>query len=173
MADFINVNQVLENLSLKNSMMAVEFGCGSADFTIALAKKLSHGRVVAIDIQEEKLSVVKSKALFQSLNNIATVLADLEAPGGSTLKDASQDVVLIPNVLFQAENKSAIITEARRILKLKGILLIIDWLKIGPFSPKKITAGPDEVKKIVDDLGFSLKKELAVGDYHYALILSK
>ncbi len=170
--DFLKVNEVLNYLDLKDSMMAVEFGCGSADFTIALAKKLSKGRVYALDIQEEKLSALKSKVALHGFNNVFMILCDLESPNGSTLQSDSLDIVLIPNVLFQAENKNAIIEEAKRILKAGGNLLVIDWLKKGPFSPKEGMVNPDEIKKIADNLGFSLKKEFAVGDYHYALLFS-
>jgi len=154
-------------------MLAAEFGCGSAAFTIALAKKLSKGRVYALDIQEEKLSALKGSTAKQNFSNVLTVLCDLEAPNGSTLQADSMDVVLIPNVLFQAENKHAIIEEAKRVLKLGGQLLVIDWSKEGPFSPKAGMIHSDEVKKIADVLGVTFKKEFAAGDYHYALLFTK
>jgi ubiquinone/menaquinone biosynthesis C-methylase UbiE len=173
MPDSLNVSGVLDYLDLKEHMTAAEFGCGSADFTIALVKKLYKGKVYALDIQEEKLSALTSKLHLGKLNNVSMVLCDLEAPNGSTLQSNSLDVVLIPNVLFQAENKSAIIEEAKRILKSGGELLVIDWLKKAPFSPKEGMVSPDEVKKMTGQLGFSLKKEFAVGDYHYALLFTK
>ena len=75
--------------------------------------------------------------------------------------------------MFQSENKHAIIEEAKRILKVGGQLLIIDWLKESPFSPREDLVSPDEVKKIANTLDFILKKEFAVGDYHYALLFIK
>ncbi len=173
MADFLNVNKVLDNLDLKETMTAAEFGCGSADFSIALAKKLRKGRVYALDIQEEKLSAPKSKLALEGLNNVVMVVCDLEAPSGSTLQGNSQDVVLIPNVLFQAENKYAILKEAHRVLKVGGTLLVIDWFKKVPFSPKTGMVTPDEVKKLAATLAFSLTKEFMAGDYHFALLFAK
>jgi ubiquinone/menaquinone biosynthesis C-methylase UbiE len=82
-------------------------------------------------------------------------------------------VVLIPNVLFQAENKYAMIEEGVRILKSGGQLLIVDWFKDAPFGPKEGTITPEEIKKALNGSGFSLKKELAAGDYHYALLFVK
>jgi|SRR3989344_2441825 len=173
MAEFLNVERVLENLDLKDSMVAAEFGCGSAAFAMALAKKLKKGRVYALDIQEEKLSALKGRAKLEKVGNIHTVLCDLEVPGASGLHNNFLDVVLIPNVLFQVENKRAMIEEAKRILKSGGQLLIIDWLRAGPFSPKAGMVSPDEIKEIAGDLALSLKKEFAVGDYHYALLFVK
>ena len=173
MADFLNVNQVLSNLDLKDGMIAAEFGCGSADFSVALAKKLERGRVYALDIQEEKLSALKSRATHEHINNVFTVLCDLEAPNGSTLHNGQLDVVLITNVLFQAENKDTIVKEAARVVKPGGQILVVDWLKQGPFSPKTGMVKPEEIKQIAKALGLSLKKELAVGDYHFGLLFTK
>ncbi len=173
MPDFFNLDEVLDNLNLKESMVAAEFGSGPADFTIALAKKLNKGRVYALDIQEEKLSVLKNKLALEKLNNVSMVLCDLEAPNGSTLHSNYLDIVLIPNVLFQAENKYAIMQESKRVLKSGGELLVIDWLKKVPFGPKEGMVNPDEVKKMAGTMGFSLKKEFAAGDYHYALLFTK
>jgi len=173
MPDFLNVNEVLHNLDLKDSMLAAEFGCGSADFSMALARKLKKGRVYALDIQEEKLSALQSKMNLEKLTNVSMVLSDLEELGGSTLHENYLDVVLIPNVLFQAENKHVMIEEAKRILKNGGQLLIVDWLKGAPFGPREDLITPEEMKKMTTDLGFTLKKEFAAGDYHYALLFTK
>src|SRR3989344_1166436 len=136
MADFLKVEDVLTQLDIKENMLTAEFGCGSAAFAIALAKRVSQGRVYALDIQEDKLSALKGKLSIEKLNNVFPILCDLEADKGSTLPDGSLDIVLIPNVLFQAENKYAILKEASRILKSGGQLLVLDWLKPSPFGPK-------------------------------------
>lgn len=173
MADFLKVNEVLNELNLKESMLGAEFGCGSAMFAVALAKKLKGGKVYALDIQEEKLSALKGKLSLEKIDNVETILCDLEADKGSTLKANSLDVVLIPNVLFQSSNKIAIMKEAKRTLKLSGQLLVIDWLK-GKFGPgPKNMVSPDEIKKMAKPLGFDLKKEFSAGDFHYALLFLK
>jgi ubiquinone/menaquinone biosynthesis C-methylase UbiE len=173
MADFLNINDIVSRLDLKESMNAAEFGCGSADFAIALAKKIGKGKVYALDIQEEKLSALKSKLALQKINNVFAILCDLEEPEGSTLQSNYLDVVVIPNLLFQAENKNAILQEAKRILKSGGQLLVVDWLQESLFNAKENLISPDEVKKMAKELGFSLKKEFESGSYHYVLLFTK
>lgn len=172
MADFLKMDEVLSHLDLKDDMIAAEFGCGSAMFTISLSRILNKGRVYALDIQEEKLSALKGKVKQQKIDNIFTILCDLESKKGSTLLDNDLDVVLMPNILFQAENKHAIIEEGFRVLKPGGQLLVIDWLKANSFGPEKVIK-PEDIKKIAGDLGFSLKKEFNLGDYHYGLLFVK
>jgi len=173
MPDFLKVEDVLQHLVIKKNMIAAEFGCGSAEFTIALAKKVNKGKVYALDIQEEKLSSLQGRMKLAHITNVVTVWCDLEVKNGSKLPDDSLDVVLIPNMLFQVEDKNVTIEESCRILKKGGQLLIIDWLKQGPFSPKTGMLSPEKAKQLASMFGFSLKKEFAAGDYHYALLFTK
>ena len=173
MAEFFNVDEVLHYVHATADMLGAEFGCGSAVFTLKLAKKLHKGKVYAMDVQEEKLSALQGKAALAHIGNISTIHCNLEEPGATGLQSNMLDIVLIPNVLFQAENKYAMIEEAVRILKSGGQLLIIDWLKKGKFSPKEGMISPDEVKKMAGMLGVTFKKEFSAGDYHYALSFVK
>lgn len=173
MAELLKVEDILSHLDIKRDSIGAEFGCGSAAFALALARKADRGRVYALDVQKEKLDALKGRMAVEKVHNILLVLADLEAPNGSTLKDNALDVVLIPNVLFQAENKYGIISEGKRILQPGGQLLVIDWLKQGPFSPKEGLVTPEDVKRLAEQAGLSLKNGFAVGEYHYALLFTK
>ena len=173
MADFININEPLSYLDVQRSDSAAEFGCGTAEFALALARKVDKGKVYALDILEEKLSVLKHKIALHGPHNIKMIVCDLEAPNGSTLKNNSLQVVLIPNLLFGVENKHAIIEEAKRVLKAGGQLLVIDWLTSTSWGPKEGLVKPEEVKQLAEMSGFSLKREFAVGDYHYGLLFLK
>lgn len=173
MVSFINPEEVLDQLKLKTGMTAADFGCGSGGFAIPLAKRLEDGLVYALDIQKEPLSALKSRALTENLTNIRFIRCDLEESKGSTLTDFSIDLVLIVNTLFQMENKGVIISEAERILKKSGKLLIIDWLPQASQGPMEGRISSNEVKKITKGYGFKLEKELEAGKYHYGLVFEK
>ena len=173
MKDFLNPEEILNDFELSSNMVAAEFGCGSGGFTIPLAKKLDEGLVYAIDIQGSPLSALKSRALLENIVNIKITRSDLEKPRGSTLNPDSLDLVLIPNVLFQIKNKSAIISEAERVLKNKGKLIVIDWLIEASQGPEKGRVSTEEVKKMTEDAGFKLEKEFEAGKYHYGLVFVK
>ena len=169
---FLNPEEILEQLELKANMLAAEFGCGSGGFTVHLAKKMPEGLIWAVDILEAPLSALKSRQLLEGLNNIKIVRGDLEKPKGSTIPSSSLDLVVIPNVLFQAEDRPAIIKEADRILKNRGLLVVIDWLLETNQGPKEKVA-PEEVKEIAEKLELSFKKEINAGKYHYGLVFEK
>ena len=169
---FLNPEDILEQLDLKTNMLAAEFGCGSGGFTIYLAKRLSEGLVWAVDILEAPLSALKSRQLLEDLKNIKIVRGDLERPKGSTIPSSSLDLVVIPNVLFQAEDKPAIIKEADRVLKNRGLLVVIDWLPEASYGPEERVSSK-KVKEIAEKLELNFKKEIKAGEDHYGLVFEK
>ncbi len=173
MVGFLNPEEILDQLELKTDMVAAEFGCGSGGFTIPLAKRLDEGLVYGLDIQGAPLSALKSRSLLENIVNIRIIRCNLEKSRGSTLTDSSLDLVLIPNVLFQAENKNAIISEAKRVLKKEGKLVAIDWLPKATQGPTEGRISPEEVKEIAKGHNFKLKKEFEAGKYHFGLVFIK
>lgn len=170
MQDFLNPEKVLKELKLKKDITAVDFGSGSGGWVILLAGILEDGKVYAIDILEEPLSALKSKAETERILNIKTIQSDVEKENGSTLSESSCDLILMTNLLFQVEDKEKVFEEAKRILKKRGKILVVDWLKNSPLGPKQGKISADEIKKIAQKLGFKLKKEFEAGNYHYGLI---
>lgn len=170
---FLDPNQVLEQLNLKKDMVAADFGSGSGGWTIPLAEKLTDGKIYAIDILEEPLSALKGRARLEKINNIQTILSDLESEKGSLLSDASVDLVLMTNLLFQCEDKKKVMIEAKRVLKSGGTILVVDWLKDNPLTKEIEYISFDEVKKIANELDLKLEKEFEAGSYHLALIFKK
>ena len=173
MKDFLNPEEILNDFELSSNAVAAEFGSGSGGFAIPLAKKLGEGLVYAIDIQRAPLSALKSRTFVENIINIKIICSDLEKPKGSTLTSDSLDIVFIPNVLFQVKDKDAIISEAERVLKDKGKLVVIDWLPKAAQGPEKGRVSPEEVKDIAKDSGFKLEKEFEAGKYHYGLVFVK
>src|SRR4030042_535276 len=171
--EFLDPEKVLDQLELHSDMVAAEFCCGSGGFLIPLAKRLEDGLVYGIDILEAPLSALKSRSLLENVVNIRLIRSNLEKPRGSTLTDFSLDLVFVPNVLFQIDNKNGIINEAYRILKPNGKLIIIDWLPQAANGPETGRIAPKEVKEMARENKFQLEKEFQTGKYHYCLVFKK
>ena len=170
---FLNPNQALDELELSSEMIAVDFGSGSGGWAIPLAKRLRNGKVFAIDVLSEPLSALKSKAKTEEVFNIQTICSDVEKKGGSKLGENQVDLVLMTNLLFQAENKKAIFEEARRILRKGGKVLVVDWLAKTFLGPEKGRVSVSEVKKTAKESGFKPEKEFKAGAQHYGLIFER
>lgn len=169
MDDFINPSQVLNRLELSKDMVACDFGSGSGGWALPLAKQLEKGKVYAIDVLEEPLSALEAKIKAEKISNIKTIRADVER--GSTLSDNSCDLVLMTNLLFQAEDVKKVLSEGKRVLKKGGIILAVDWKKTSPFGPEK-RISPERVKEIAKAISMEAENEFEAG-YHWVLVLKR
>ena len=173
MEGFLNPQEALKQLKLKDDFVVADFGSGSGGWVMPLAKQVEGGDVYAIDILEEPLSALRAKADLEKLYNIKTIQSDVEKPTGSTLADSLCDLVLMTNLLFQVDSKEKVLAEGKRVLKEKGKILVVDWKKDAPLGPKEGRIGAEEVKKIAKGLKLKVEKQFTAGIYHYGLILVK
>jgi len=156
-------------------MKVADFGAGHGYYSIEAAKAVgANGVVYAIDIRKEALSVIKSNARLAGIQNIETIWADLEKDGATSIKTGTLNFIIISNVLFQAEDKQAIIKEARRILKPDGKVGILEWnkenAKTGP--PINFRIPKEETIELFQKSGFLFEKEFNAGDQHYGLVFN-
>jgi len=168
---FLNPDNILNNLQLREDMIVCDFGCGSGGWVLPLAKNLSKGKVYAIDILQEPLSYLESAARQERLFNVVIMLADVEK--GVNIIEGSVDMVLLTNVLFQAASRDAILSEAKRVLKPGGKILAIDWKPEATVGPKDGKVSAEEIMKLADSMGFDAEREVNAGKYHWGLLLVK
>ncbi len=169
---FVVPNKILNQLGLRENMTAADFGCGSGGWVIPLAVLLEKGRVFAVDLQEDVLSSLAGRVKQEGIFNIKTILANMEN-GVPEIKSFSCGLVLMTNLLFQVDEKVVVFKEANRVLDKGGKLLVVDWKLDSVLGPKEGKVSADEVKRIAQETGFRLEKEINAGDYHYALVFTK
>ena len=169
---FISPRKILnDQLVLESTMLAADLGCGSGEWTIPLAELLENGKVYAIDLLEEPLSVVRGRARDKGLENIELVKNDIEGVISRLLAN-SLDVVLMTNMLFQIRDRKSVFQEAARVLKVGGRVLIVEWNEDAAIGPAQKVA-KDELKSLALAAGFSVASEFKAGSFHYGLVLKK
>jgi len=169
MEAFLNPENILKELNLQSSQVAADFGAGSGNWAIPLAQILSDGMVFAVDILEGPLSALNSRAKAVKIPNIQTQLADIQK--GTKITADSCDLVLMTNLLFQCQDKKAVLGEGKRVLKAGGKILLIDWKKSTSFGPRDRAVLPEDIKKLSEELGLKVEKEFEASAYHYGLVL--
>lgn len=168
---FLNPDKLFRQLDFHPEMNVADFGCGSGEFTIPLARMVKKGRVFAVDIQKSPLDVLEGRAQLERLFNIKTIVGDLEAGGTKAISSHSVDYVFIINALFQMENYGHVIDEAFRVLGPEDYLVIVDWSKsIGGSST---ISSVEQLKDTIEKAGFSFVKNLDCGHYHFGLLFKK
>lgn len=168
--------RMLAACNLQVTDTVADFGAGSGFMARALSSIVTAGNVFAIEINRDLVSRVIHEVEERQIKNLHPLWGDIEISGGSKLGDASVDMVVLSNILFQLDDKVGCIKEATRVLKPGGRILIVDWTEsFGGLGP-----APHHVfeQKMAEDLllnsGFTkLSDNLPAGEHHYAILFKK
>ena len=174
-AGFAEPQENVLQMGLREGMKVGDFGAGSGHYAFAVARVIgTEGKVYAVDVQQDVLVRLEDEAKRRRVKNLETIWGDLEHQGGTKLKDASLDAVILSNTLFQMENKKGAVAEARRVLKSGGTLLVIDWAGayggMGP-HPEHVVS-EHEAEELMIGGGFHKRKSFRAGPHHYAIVFA-
>ena len=166
----LNPAIILEKLGLTKEMIIADLGCGTGFFSIPVARRVK--KVFALDIQEEMLDILREKIKKEKITNIEVILS---GESYIPLSDKSVDILLMANVFHELEDKLSLLKEVKRVLKINGRLMIIDWKKIemdfGPPFQERLYE-----KEVIDTYygnGFMLLESSNIGPYNYLLIFGR
>lgn len=171
---FANPVENAKRFGLREGMRVADFGSGSGHYALAMSPLVGEdGRVYAVDIQHDLAKRVKNVARGVTPGNIEIVAGDLEKIGGSKLAERSVDLVLASNILFQLDDKPTMLKEAKRVLKPKGRLVLIDWADsfggLGPQPQDVVEAA--HARKLGEEAGFVYEKDFPAGTHHWGFIM--
>ena len=174
-ASFSSPHENVLQLGLREGMKVADFGAGTGHYARAAAGVVgSSGRVYAIDVQEDVLKHLKLNTHIHHQSIIDTVWGDIEKPGGTHLRDASLDAVILANTLFKVENRFGLLGEMKRVLKSGGKLLVVDWAGsyggLGP-APKQVVSEHDAEDFFINS-GFHKVKSFRAGPHHYGIVFT-
>lgn len=173
----LSFESLLDRAEIKSNHSVIDIGCGrSLSFLFLLHKLVNmEGKVFGVDILPDVVESVLSDLKHHSLNNISILLNDAETYKGISIPDKSVDRVFLINTLSQASSSEAMLTEAIRILKTKGKIMIVDWNEnpspIGPLHSQRLLT--NHIKDIFEILNLSKIDEFEAGKYHYGFLITK
>ena len=124
---------LLKALQLKKGQVVCDFGCGNGFYTIPLAHRVGPlGRVIALDIQQEMLDLLKQRIEPRGIRNVETVLATTEDPG---IVPKSLDMVLMVDVYHELSDPPGILRNVKKGLKREGLLVLVEYREEDPNVP--------------------------------------
>ncbi len=128
--------KLLAALPLEPGMVVADIGCGSGYFTFRLADKVGpKGKVLAVDIQDEMLEIVKRRMKAKGVTNVETVKgaeADPKLPAGGV------DLVLLVDVYHEFEFPYEMTVNMVKGLKPGGKLVFVEYRLEDPEVPIKL-----------------------------------
>jgi ubiquinone/menaquinone biosynthesis C-methylase UbiE len=102
----------------------LDLGCGPGTFSLAMAKMVGEsGKVIAVDVQEEMLRLVREKAARQGLES--RIVTHKSGPDGIGLSE-KVDFALAFYMVHEVPNAEAFLKEIASLLKPRGKLLIVE-----------------------------------------------
>jgi len=103
----------------------LDVGAGSGHYSLVLAKNLSAGKVICLDLSEEMLGHLERKAEQQGLRDRIRILKASAASSG--LEPESVDIVVSNGVFHELPSPDAVLSEMIRVLKPNGWVIITDF----------------------------------------------
>ncbi len=159
---------VIGALAVHAGEAIADVGAGTGYFSLPLASAVgAAGKVYAVDGQSEMLARLKVKLDKAEFNNIELIHAEAEQTG---LPAFSCDLFFLANLWHEIEDRVAVLSEARRVLKTGGRIAILDWRTdaepvAGPPLAHRI-APPDALRE-TRLAGFERLASAEVGKYSW------
>jgi ubiquinone/menaquinone biosynthesis C-methylase UbiE len=174
-AAFSNPQENVLHLGLQEGMKVGDFGAGSGHYARVAADIVGPtGKVYAIDVQEDVLKHLKLNSAPAHESIIDTHWGDIEILGGTNLRDAALDAVILANAFFQIENRFGMLKELKRVLKPGGKLMVIDWAgSYGGIGPIPRHVVPEhQAEEFFIGGGFHKVKSFRGGPHHYGILFT-
>lgn len=113
--------KVFERLKISKGMNILDFGCGSGEYTIPIAKTVGNlGKVYGLDKDINELQRLQKKAEKERLTNVETILGNESI----NLDKGSIDIVLLFDVLHYVNSKKKLLKNLYNMLKFNGVLFV-------------------------------------------------
>ena len=111
-------------LKILNYDTVADLGAGEGTLSQLIAQRAK--KVIAIDSSEKMVEFGQRLAKENELPNLEYRLGDIESP---PIDDSSVDLAILSQALHHAEQPSKALSEAHRILKPRGRLIVLDLLQ--------------------------------------------
>ncbi len=170
---FANPESNIAQLGLREGMKVADLGAGAGEYSKSASARVGkNGTVYAVEVQKEMVARLQNELKEWMVTNVECIWGDIETKGGTKLADKTMDAVILSNVFFQTEDKLGGIDEAKRILKPKGKLLVIDWSEsFAGMGPSKLSVvSKEQCINMFENRGFHAVESISAGAHHYGII---
>ena len=144
---------------LKPGETVLDLGSGAGlDVLLSARRVAPEGHAYGVDMTDEMLALANGNKAKSGVTNATFLKGTIESV---PLPEATVDVVISNCVINLAEDKSAVIKEAFRVLKPGGRFAVADMVELEPLAPA--------VKKSLDQWAGCISGTIPIGEYRNLL----
>lgn len=172
--DLLDPETLFASLPLESVGRALDLGCGTGNYSLALARRLpADASVLGVDLWPEGIESLTAKAKMEGLSNVTGLVGDLADLG--EVEDHTIDLALMATVfhdLVERSEEGATLTALKRVLKVGATLAVVEFKKINarPGPPEHIRLSPEELQTFLAAAGFALVRTTDLGEHLYLSI---
>jgi ubiquinone/menaquinone biosynthesis C-methylase UbiE len=147
--------KLLAALKLKAGDVVADIGAGTGYHAFRMAPMVgSRGKILAVDIQQEMLDLIRQKMKKTNVTNIEPVLGTIEDP---KLPAESVDLILMVDVYHEFSHPHEMTTAMVKALKPGGRLVFVEFRLEDPKVPIKLVHKMSERQVLKEMSSFPLK----------------
>ncbi|MEM9455366.1 MAG: methyltransferase domain-containing protein [Myxococcota bacterium] len=114
--------RLLDDAGIEPSMRVLDVGCGRADVTLMLARRVgASGRVIGLDRSQEALSIARARTAELGLTNVEFVEGDLASTASDD--EGAYDAIVGRRVLMYQPDRVAAMRALSRRLRPDGLVV--------------------------------------------------
>ena len=116
---------VLKQLELKPGMVVCDLGCGNGFYTLLMAPQVApQGKVLAVDIQQEMLHLLKLRSEAEGIDNVEPILGSIVDP---KLPAGVVDLILLVDVYHEFSHPEQMLAALRQSLAPGGLIALLEY----------------------------------------------
>ncbi len=164
--------RMLASLEIKPGSVVADIGAGVGYHTWRLAEIVGpSGKVIAEDIQEGMIALLKKNVSDRKLKNVDIILG---TPADPRLPGDSVDLVLMVDVYHEFSEPVTMMSRIRASLKPAGRVVLVEFRKEDPKVPIQLLhkMSVQDVRSELEPLGFKFQRTLEFLPWQHIIFFS-
>ncbi|MEP6701147.1 MAG: class I SAM-dependent methyltransferase [Bacteroidota bacterium] len=124
-----NTNLAISKFPVTASSVVADIGAGSGYYTFRIAPRVPDGKVFAVEIQDEMITLLNNRKKELDNKNVEIIKSDSVSPH---LPDASVDLAFMVDVYHELLFPHEMLQNIRKALKKDGKLLLMEYKAENP-----------------------------------------
>lgn len=127
---------LMRQLGFERGQVVCDMGCGNGFYSLQIARRIGRrGRVLAVDIQPEMLTLLRERATAAGVDNVVPVLGTVIDP---QLPPQSVDLILCVDVYHEFSHPVQMLAAMRQSLRPDGRLALVEFRLEDPNVPIRL-----------------------------------